>query len=214
MIDASGTWTRPNPLGADGTPALGERAPAHRIYYGIPDVLGAQRARYAGRRVLVIGSGHSAFNALQDLAQPAREAHGTAISWVVRCPTLDQIFVGEADDALAARGELGRRIHELVDAGILRVATGVKIAALHGTADGVVVAGAHSALGPIDEIIAATGLRPDLSLASELRLSLVPAAGSPAALAPLIDPNLQRGRRRGDARSCSTCWCPVGSGRP
>lgn len=39
--------------------------------YGIPDVLGARRSRYAGRRVLVVGSGHSALNALLDLAHLA-----------------------------------------------------------------------------------------------------------------------------------------------
>ena len=67
VIDASGTWTRPNPLGAGGLPAAGERTHADRIAYGIPDVLGAARERYAGKRVLVVGSGHSAFNAILDL---------------------------------------------------------------------------------------------------------------------------------------------------
>ena len=44
VVDASGTWTRPNPLGADGYPALGEREHAERITYGIPD------SRRPGRR--------------------------------------------------------------------------------------------------------------------------------------------------------------------
>ena len=67
VIDASGTWTLPNPLGAGGA-ARGRRARARdRIAYGIPDVLGRERDRYAGRRVLVVGSGHSAFNAILDL---------------------------------------------------------------------------------------------------------------------------------------------------
>ncbi len=55
VIDASGTYRSPNPLGASGVPAVGETALAEQIYYGIPDVLGAHRARYAGRRVLVVG---------------------------------------------------------------------------------------------------------------------------------------------------------------
>ncbi|HSU03528.1 MAG TPA: FAD-dependent oxidoreductase, partial [Nocardioides sp.] len=38
VVDASGTWTRPNPLGADGYPAQGERDHADRITYGIPDL--------------------------------------------------------------------------------------------------------------------------------------------------------------------------------
>jgi len=190
VIDASGTWTMPNPLGADGVPAIGERALAHRVFYGIPDVLGAHRARYAGRRVLVVGSGHSAFNALQDLAELAREAPGTAITWAIRRPGLGQIFGGGADDALVERGALGRRIRDLVDAGTLRVVTGFKIAALRDTPDGVVVEGERDVLEPVDEIVATTGFRPDLSLASELRLGLDPAIESPTALAGLIDPNV------------------------
>ena len=41
-----------------------------------------------------------------------------------------------------------------------------------------------------DELIVATGFRPDLGFLSELRLSLDPALECPPALAPLIDPNL------------------------
>ena len=84
VIDASGTWTRPNPLGAGGLPAAGERAHADRIVYGIPDVLGADRARYAGRRVLVVGSGHSAFNAILDLVALRDSEPATQIVWAIR----------------------------------------------------------------------------------------------------------------------------------
>ena len=75
VIDASGTIDTPGPLGASGMRAIGEAAARDRIFYGIPDVLGAERSRYAGRRVLVVGSGHSALNALLELAQLA--ARGT-----------------------------------------------------------------------------------------------------------------------------------------
>ena len=107
MIDASGTYATPNPLGASGLPALGERAHRDRIFYGIPDVLGAHRARYAGRRVLVAGSGHSAFNALLDLVQLAESEPGTTITWVVRRAKLGGLFGGGDDDELPERGRLG-----------------------------------------------------------------------------------------------------------
>lgn len=68
VIDASGTYATPNPLGGNGVPAIGEATVADRVAYGIPDVLGPERDRYAGRRVMVVGSGHSAFNALIDLS--------------------------------------------------------------------------------------------------------------------------------------------------
>jgi cation diffusion facilitator CzcD-associated flavoprotein CzcO len=76
VIDASGTSTTPSPLGASGLPAPGERALADRIFYGIPDVLGSAQQRYAGKRVLVAGSGHSAFNAILDLAALAEQIPG------------------------------------------------------------------------------------------------------------------------------------------
>lgn len=191
VIDASGTWTAPNPLGASGVPAIGEEDLWDRISYGIPDVLGAQRARFAGRRVLVVGSGHSAFNAILDLARLTAEEPDSTITWAVRRTTLGQVFGGGADDVLPERGELGRRVRALVAAGTLRVVTDFKVAEVARTDGGVSVIGERGeALPPVDEIIATTGFRPDLTPLRELRLGLDPTVESPVALAPLIDPNV------------------------
>ncbi len=192
VIDASGTWTTPNPLGSNGRPAPGERALAEHIAYGIPNVLGDARNRYAGKRVLVVGSGHSAFNALLDLVHLADEAPGTEITWAIRKPQnrLQNLFGGGANDALPARGELGARIQALVEAGRLRLETAFRLTSLASTPDGIVVTGTDRVLAPVDEIIATTGFRPDLEPLSELRLGLDPAVESPTALAPLIDPNV------------------------
>ncbi len=192
VVDASGTIERPNPAGAAGVPAIGERALANRIFYGIPDALGAHRARYAGTRVLVVGSGHSAFNALLDLVDLADAAPGTDVTWAVRRPAdrLQALFGGGIDDALPARGELGARVRRLVEGGRLRLATGFRLARLTDTGEGIVAAGEDQALPSVDEVVVATGFRPDLSVLSELRLGLDPAVESPAALAPLIDPNV------------------------
>jgi thioredoxin reductase len=190
VIDASGAYGSPSPLGASGVPALGERSLAGHIFYGIPDVLGAHRARYASRRVLVVGSGHSAFNALLDLAELAAEAPGTTITWVVRRSEAGQMYGGGARDLLPARGSLGVAIRELVESGAVRLVTGFKTTKLTGTAGGIVVAGEQTTLPPVDEIIATTGFRPDLSILGELRLAIDPSVESPVALAPLIDPNV------------------------
>ncbi len=194
VIDASGTWTTPNPLGTSGVPAIGEGALADHIAYGIPDVLGAERARYAGRRVLVAGSGHSAFNTIVDLAALARTAPSTHVTWVIRRAADPQLFGGGTDDALPARGILGQRVRELVEADALRLVSGFKALALHRTTEGITVEGeqdgAAVTLPPVDELIVATGFRPDLAPLAELRLALDPATESPAALAPLIDPNV------------------------
>ncbi len=92
VIDASGTIDTPGSLGASGVRAIGEAAAAARIFYGIPDVLNVERARYASRRVLVVGSGHSALNALLDLARLAEEEPGTRIVWAIRRPVLGQLL--------------------------------------------------------------------------------------------------------------------------
>ena len=194
VIDASGATANPNPLGAAGIPAIGERGleVAGRIFYGIPDVLGRHRADYAARRVLVVGSGHSAFNALLDLVDLAAAVPDTSITWAVRRPAdrLRTLFGGGIADVLPARGALGERVRGLVDAGNLRLVTGFKVARLTETDGGVLVAGDDEVLGPFDRIVAATGFRPELSLLSELRLDLDPVVESPRALAPLIDPNV------------------------
>ena len=190
VIDASGTYDTPNPLGAHGLPARGEQALREHIFYGIPDMLGTQRERYIDRRVLVVGSGHSAQNALLALAALAREYPATRPLWAIRRTELDQLYGGGKQDALPARGELGLRMQTLVESGQVRLITNVHIQGLYETGEGIVIVGEEERLGPVDEIIASTGFRPDLSLARELRLALDESLESPTALAPLIDPNV------------------------
>ena len=191
VIDASGTYAMPNPLGASGIPAAGERALARHISYGIPNVLTTHRARYAGKRVLVVGSGHSAFNALLDLATLKAEEPGTQITWAIRRTDLRQLYGGQADDALPARGLLGTRLHNLVASEAIRMVAGFKVASLRETPGGIVVASEDGdVLAAVDEIIATTGFRPDLTFLRELRLGLDPSLESPIVLAPLIDPNV------------------------
>src|SRR3954453_16888454 len=71
VIDASGTWTMPNPLGAGGLPAEGGAEHAGRIAYGLPAVLGRDRAAYEGGATCGAGPGHSAANVLIDLVKLA-----------------------------------------------------------------------------------------------------------------------------------------------
>jgi thioredoxin reductase len=191
VIDASGTWSTPNPLGAEGIPADGEAAAANRIVYGIPAPLGTDRSRYAGRRVLVAGSGHSAFNVLLDLVALADVAPATAITWAIRRGDVGALYGGGSADALPARGELGIRLRSAVTNGRVKLVTSFKTAAVRCSDKGVSVTDVGGrVLGPFDQIIAATGFRPDLGLTHELRLDLDPAVESPRVLAPLIDPNV------------------------
>lgn len=194
VIDASGTFQSPNPLGASGAFALGESGLAHRIAYGIPDAFKAHRRDYAGLRVLVVGGGHSAANALLDLASVAETDRNTRIIWAVRAQNLTRVFGGGEADQLPARGMLGERLRALTESGRLQVVTGFSAVSVSENVDGVLVSGmrldAQEAVGPVDRIIVATGQRPQLDLTRELRLDLDPILESPRALGPLIDPNL------------------------
>jgi hypothetical protein len=191
VIDASGTYGVPNPLGANGLPASGEAACRTQIFYGIPDVLGVHRARYAGRAVLVVGSGHSAFNTLLDLVELAAVEPDTAITWAVRRSDAGEMYGGGSADVLPARGALGVRLRALVKSGRVRLVAGFRTAELRRDGPRVtVVDGQGRALDPVDEVVAVTGLRPDLTMLGELRLDLDPVVESPRALAPLIDPNV------------------------
>ena len=107
VIDASGTWIRPNPAGVNGVEAIGEAEHADRIAYGMPDVLGAQRARYAGKSVAVLGAGHSAVGTIIDLARLKEAEPATEIIWLLRGDNPEKSFGGGVNDKLAARGELG-----------------------------------------------------------------------------------------------------------
>jgi len=195
IVDATGTWSRPNPIGASGLPAIGEAEASARIFYGIPDVLGAHRQRYAGKTVLVVGAGHSAANALVALAELAKSSPRTKLVWSVRTPVLDRVFGGGDADALPARGALGTALRRLRDSGALQFNPGLRITEIVQDGGklhvwGTDADGRSRHVDGIDEIVCATGQRPDLSLTSELRVKLDPWLECNEALGPLIDPNV------------------------
>ncbi|MBX3062252.1 MAG: NAD(P)-binding domain-containing protein [Anaerolineae bacterium] len=190
VIDASGTYRSANPLGANGTPALNEADFASQIFYGIPHVLGNERSRYANKTVLVAGSGSSAFNILLDLTRLTETAPDTKVIWVIRRPLTRRLFGGGEADELPARGSLGQRVRELVERGSFQVVSEFKTTGLQHVGNQIMVSAGEQTVGPVDEIIVATGFRPDLSIFSELRVSLDPAVESPVALAEMIDPNI------------------------
>ena len=170
IIDASGTWFSPNPAGSNGLPAVGEAAAAKRIAYAMPDVLGVERARYAGKTVAVLGAGHSAIGTLIDLVRLKDDAPETTVIWLLRGDSPQKAFGGGASDKLSARGELGAAFARLVVEGRLKVETSFDVT--HVTErDGRLRIGAGSACCGRHVIVDD------------------PALDCPTALAPLIDPN-------------------------
>ncbi|MEU0373539.1 NAD(P)-binding domain-containing protein [Streptomyces sp. NPDC006283] len=194
VIDASGTWAGPGPAGGSGLPALGEKAAADRITYRVPDLQDpAVRARYAGKRTAVIGSGASAFTALAYLAGLAKAEDGTGTHgvWILRRGISGSTFGGGEADQLPARGALGLAAKAAVDNGYADAVTGFRTDTVERDGDGrlVLVGEDGRRLDAVDEVIVLTGFRPDLTFLDELRLGLDERLQAPVELAPLIDPN-------------------------
>lgn len=189
VIDASGTWTQPNPAGADGLPAFGERAAADLIDYQVPDFERVES--HAGRHTVVVGSGHSAMTAVIELAQVARANPGTTISWVLRRGVTGNTFGGGSADELPQRGALGTRARQAVDEGLVDLVTGFRTERIERNGGrAVLVSEDGRALAPADRVIVLTGFRPDLSFLSEMRLELDSTLQAPVRIAADIDPNI------------------------
>lgn len=188
VIDASGTWERRNPLGGSGLPAPGEAEAADFLVGPLPDVLGRDRVRFAGRRTLVVGAGHSAAGTLLALGRLVVEEPGTTVVWAIRRDRPDAVYGGGSADELAERGRLGADLRDLVESGAVELVTGFSTTALEVHGDTVTVVSGDRRLQGLHAVVAATGFRPDLAMLGELRLDLDPGLEAPRVLGPLVDP--------------------------
>jgi hypothetical protein len=184
VLDASGTYSQPVALGAGGLPAPGERALAKRFIRTL-GALDASREVLAGKRILLVGHGHSASNAILQLVALAQQAPDTRVVWAVR--TLNQRPCVEVpSDPLPERRCIVAEANQLASRppSWLKVERRASIEAISEQEGGtlrVVLAGGREVLA--DEIVALTGYRPNLSFLSELALEISPATEGSARLA-------------------------------
>ncbi|WP_205625236.1 NAD(P)/FAD-dependent oxidoreductase [Aquimarina atlantica] len=194
VIDATGTWNQPNPIGSGGVFAEGEQELNKHIFYGIPNVKAEHLERYKNKNVVVVGGGHSAINALLDLADIQKKYPKTQLNWVLRKDNMNKVYGGKQEDALEARGALGIRIEQLVNSGKLNVYTPFHILKLTKKEDGIQIIGDLNGeietINQIDEIVSNTGSRPNLEMIREIRTDLDASLESVFDLAELIDPNV------------------------
>ena len=189
VIDASGTWSQPNPAGADGLPALGERSASGHLSYRIPDF--AHPEPFAGKHTIVVGSGHSAVTAVNELARIAKGHPDTRITWVLRRGTVGNTFGGGDADELPARGALGVSARQAVGAGLVDLVTGFRVESVSSAGYGAVLVSEDGReLVAADTVVVLTGFRPDLSFLSEIRLELDSTLQAPVRIAAEVDPNL------------------------
>jgi hypothetical protein len=213
VIDATGVFGNPNWMGPGGTPAVGEDAARERIDYGLPDVLGTQRERYAGRHTLVVGSGYSAATTVVALSELAGDAPGTRVTWATRHSVDDQEIVGPLprlpDDRLPIRDQLAERANRLATAGspgLVYWPQTVIESIVDGRADGtaassseadsgssggtarfqVGVSGPQAGVHAFDRIVANVGYRPNLDLYRELQVHSCYATEGPIKLAAAL----------------------------
>lgn len=192
VIDASGTYLSPNPLSSNGLDLLGLDEVADRVTPALPDVLGRERARFAGRHTTVVGAGHSAANTLLALAGLAEQAPGTSVSWLIRNAQAVRVS-SSADDELSDRARLGSRLDQAVADGRVQVVDRFEIIRARRAGDSVELVGHRDGevvVHSTDVVVNATGFRPDLGILREIRLELDEIVEAPRRLAPLIDPNV------------------------
>jgi cation diffusion facilitator CzcD-associated flavoprotein CzcO len=139
VIDASGTWGQPNPIGVDGIPVPGEMDAGDRIVYGIPEVLGRDRAAFANRRVLVVGGGHSAIHAALDLVSLQEQAPETQLFWALRRNRIDKLLGGGLNDQLPERGALGIAAKAAMDTNKLAMLAPFSVDSIERSAGGILL---------------------------------------------------------------------------
>jgi thioredoxin reductase len=184
VIDCTGTYGNANGLGNGNLPARGERRLATRIGYELLDVMGSGRGRFEGKRVLLVGGGHSAATALDGLLS----LRGTTIHWVARrSEPLDVI----ENDPLPERRRLSEQANRLAAEGDpqLHFHPGVTVESLEEAGDGFRVTLREASRGEsliVDEILAHVGYQPDNSIYRELQVHQCYASEAPMKLAAAL----------------------------
>ncbi|MCR2811744.1 NAD(P)-binding domain-containing protein [Microbacterium sp. zg.Y1090] len=192
VIDASGTYLSPNSLSSNGLELLGMGDITDRVTPALPDVLGRDRAMFAGRRITVVGAGHSAANTLLALVKLAREEAGTTVTWMIRNAKAVRVS-SSPDDQLVGRADLGSRVDRAVDRGDIALIDGFEIIRARRGGEAVELVGhrrGEVVTHDTDIVVNATGFRPNLEMLREIRLDLDEIVEAPKRLAPLIDPNV------------------------
>ncbi len=168
VLDATGGYVIPRPFGAGGLPARGElRLPSPLIR--TLGALHAQRDQLKGKRVLLIGHGHSAANAIAVLAET-----GARVTWAVRTPNR-RPCQDIANDPLAERQRVVARANDLAESPppFLMVERHVMVEEIaeNGHFDVAFTGGRRASF---DAIAAFTGYRPDSAHVNELAVETSP----------------------------------------
>jgi len=168
VLDASGGYTLPKAIGAGGLPATGEFQLNGTAIRTLGE-LDKRSKELQGHRVLLVGHGHSAANALGHLSSLVENGHGPEVVWAVR--SLNRRPCEEiANDPLPERRSVVERANSLAEnpPPWLQVKRRAMIEGIN-TSNGhldVTLSGGRKA--EVDFIAAFTGYRPDGSFLTEV----------------------------------------------
>ncbi|CAM3980876.1 NAD(P)-binding domain-containing protein [Saccharibacillus endophyticus] len=193
VIDATGTWHNPNPFISGGLNTMNQKNDS--IHPGIPNILGDDKETFINKRVLVIGSGHSALNSILDLVKLKKVAPETTISWIIRKPNVIDVLGGGSNDQLPERGALGTRVEKEISNGNVEVHVSTFVESFKTDKTGAYLLTVsknenQTEIGPFDHIISNTGSSPTFEFLKEIRYTFDSTLESVPKLAPLIDPNV------------------------
>lgn len=183
VIDCSGTYGNYNFMGNGNIPALGERSLERRIPYVLVDILGEAKPQYEGKRVLLVGDGHSAATALEALLQLS----STSVVWISRKDGAAPLPV-IAGDPLPERARLSKLANEIAAGGEGRVEflRSTVIERVQERKDGLEVKVRTDNTQDrlvVDRILAHVGYRPDNRIYRELQVHECYATLAPMRLA-------------------------------
>lgn len=192
VVDTTGCYTNPNHLGDSGIPAPGEQqaAKAGRIWYQLPNILGPDQARFAGRHTVVVGTGYSAITTLSNLLQLSEQAPATRVTWCTR--KLKEPYHRLEVDPLPERVrlvELGNQIAAGAHSSVIDYRAGVSVDRVISSDTDPMTLELRQGLDQlvtvthIDEIVAHVGFRPNLALYRELLIHQCYASEGPMQLA-------------------------------
>jgi thioredoxin reductase len=177
VLDCTGVFANSNWLGHGGIPAIGETSLRGQIEYRLPEILGRERLRYAGKHTLLIGGGLSAATNVIALAELAKQEPATRVTWITRregAATGGGPIAGIESDPLPERAALARRANELAAAaGAVTYWPRTVVERVSQSSSGkfeVELSGEQARPIEVDEIIANVGFQPDDSIYAELQI--------------------------------------------
>jgi hypothetical protein len=190
VLDCTGTYGQHCWAGDGGIPALGEKSCSEHIAYTLDDVLGERRADYAGRNVLVIGSGYSAATTVRDLATLAEQEPATWVIWAARTAGTQPIR-RILNDPLPERGRLAMRANMLATRaeGNVEFHPGTVIDSFQPVEGGIKVharSGGRPVTWEVERVVANVGYTPNRDLYRELQVHECYASLGPMALAAAL----------------------------